>query len=202
MCAAAPLFLKGKLMVAVVLDSWPDDKISRISGIGVNSDIPARWEQVTNANPNTLAPGEIVEFDCRRSANGQTFYGNIRILTGRAERVALNGPALRPRYTGPTSQRESRRNDKRFRKTKRKVRTCDVHRELRMNFDSHSGRNSLVERLLRERRIERRAGTEHDPTAVAELIFQKMVQDTTEEKLKEKLAYLRGTVKSLARALR
>lgn len=96
-------------MVAVVLDSWPDEKISRISGVGVNSEIPARWQHVENAEPKTLSPGEIIKFECRRDVSGKTFYANIKILTGVAERVALHSPALNPVYDGPTSRRQSRR---------------------------------------------------------------------------------------------
>lgn len=83
-------------MVAVVIGSWPDEKLSRLSGIGVNSEIPAQWKNVENAKPRELHVGEVVEMNCRRNAGGQACYTNIRILTGRAERIARRSPALNP----------------------------------------------------------------------------------------------------------
>ena len=72
-------------MKAVVLQSWPDDRVSRLRGVGVSGEIPAYWSEVRNAEPQELSVGDVVEFDIHLNG-GQSFYTNIRILAGDAER--------------------------------------------------------------------------------------------------------------------
>lgn len=83
-------------MKAKVLDCWPAEKRSSLSAVGVYTDIPAYWKNVINASPKELHVGEVVEVESRRDANGNRRYVNIRILTGREERVALHSRALNP----------------------------------------------------------------------------------------------------------
>jgi hypothetical protein len=85
-------------VIAKVLESWPEDKVSHLSGIGVPTAAPAYWSEIKNATPKELHVGEAVQCDIRRDGRGVVSFSNIRILVGKSERLALNGRALRPKF--------------------------------------------------------------------------------------------------------